>query len=261
MNTTYDPTAAAELLASAWHHGASLQELPAECRPATLAQGYALQDRLIAVMGTPTAGWKLGMGSPNMMRAANLQRPLVGRLLQSRCHPAGATLRLAQPNAPVTVEFEIAFVMGRDVAPGEAPSDVLDAVAATHVAFELVQSRFLDRRTVGIPSFVGDTVGFGAFVLGAEIAPARIDEVIASARVDVDGVEHAQGQSGDDLPHPIVSLGYLFDHARERGITLRQGEIVTAGAVARPFDVAQGSGVALRARYADGELRATLSAI
>ena len=37
-----------------------LAELPAEIRPRTLSQGYDVQDRLLALLGEPVAGWKLG---------------------------------------------------------------------------------------------------------------------------------------------------------------------------------------------------------
>lgn len=256
MATPYDPAPAAALLADAWRQGRQLRELPADCRPATLAQGYDVQDRFMAAMDDPPAGWKLGVGSPAGMRAAGLQRPLVGRLLRSRCHRGGATVRLSNP-APATVEFEIAFVLGRDVAPGQAPERALDAVASTHTAFELVLSRFVDRRAVGWPSFTADGVGFDAFVLGEEIDPGDIDRVIETVGIAVDGEDKARGLQGDDLSYSIVALGHLFDHARERGVTLRQGEIVTAGAVGKPFDVDR-RGVTLAARYAGGELRAEL---
>ncbi|SAI71638.1 hydratase [Bordetella ansorpii] len=260
MNTTdYDPAPAAALLARAWRGAPQLKELPAGQRPADLDQGYRLQDCFIAALDTPTAGWKLGLGSPASLRASNLRRPLIGRLLKARVHADGATVRLTRPETAFTVEFEIAFVLARDIAPGDAPANVLDAAASVHTAFELVQSRYLDRRAVGLPSFVGDGVGFDAFVLGAEIAATSIDDVIPSARIEVDGVEHAVALSGDDLSYPLDSLRYLFDFARERGITLRQGEIVTAGAIARPFDLPR-AGVTVVGHYAGGATRVTLAA-
>jgi 2-keto-4-pentenoate hydratase len=42
-------------------------------------------------------------------------------------------------------------------------------------------------------------------------------------------------------------------HARERGLTLRKGDIVSAGAVARPFDIAKEATIV--ARYLESELR------
>lgn len=258
MTNRYDPLPAAAALAAAWHDGRQLKELPADIRPATLDQGYEVQDAFARAVNDRVAGWKLGVGSPAAMRAAGLDRPLVGRLFAAQCHRADATIRL-RGSAPVTVEFEIAFVLGRDIAPGTAPGDPLDAVASTHAAFELVLSRFVDRRAVGWPSFAGDNVGFEASILGAEIAPASIGQAITSVTVDAGGKTMARAMAGDDLSEPVAALAYLFAHARDRGITLRRGEIVTAGAVAKPFDIAGGP-ADITARFLDTSLRVNLLA-
>lgn len=48
MNEAYSTGPAASLLAAAWRSGKQLNELPAEIRPRTLCDGYAVQDDLIA---------------------------------------------------------------------------------------------------------------------------------------------------------------------------------------------------------------------
>jgi 2-keto-4-pentenoate hydratase len=251
MNKPFDPAPAASLLATHWRNGTQSTELPAEIRPRTLQEGYAVQDRLIAVMSEKTAGWKLGVGSPLAMRNAGLDRPLVGRILASHCYRSGDAVRL--PNqAPATVEFEIVFVLGRDIEPSEALNSPLDAVSTTHPAFELVLSRFADRRAAGWPSFVGDSVGFEASVIGDPIDPAQIAEVIRTVTV-TGGKDMARGLSGDDLTDPVKSLEYLIAHARERGIVLKRGELVSTGAIAKPFDLAVPAEIV--ARFLDSELR------
>ena len=59
--------------------------------------------------------------------------------------------------------------------------------------------------------------------------------------------------TGEELTDPFSSLAGLMAHARERGLTLRKGEIVSAGAVARPFDIAKEATIV--ARYLESELR------
>jgi 2-keto-4-pentenoate hydratase len=203
-------------------------------------------------MAEPLAGWKLGVGSRAALRATGHQRPLVGRLLTSHVHETGSVVRL--PNAsPILVEFEIAFVLGRDVSPTDSLADPLDAVSAVHVTFELVLSRFADRRSVGWPSFVGDSVGFEALVVGGAVARGDMEAVARSVVIEVDGKEVARALSGDDITEPITSFTYLMEHARERGVTLKRGEIATLGAIGKPFDLQQGGTIV--ARYLDSELR------
>lgn len=240
MIQPFDSAPAAALLAAHWRTGTQLTALPPEMRPRNLSEGYDVQDRFVAETGEALAGWKLGVGSPAAMRSAGLDRPLIGRLLASHCHRSGDTVPLPDA-APVTVEFEIAFILGRDIAPDDAPVAPLAAVVSTHPAFELVRSRFVDRRTVGWPSFAADNVGFEASILGDAIDPYQIGEVIRTVVVSVDGKEKARGLAGDELTDPVKSLGHLMAHARERGATLRQGEIVTTGAIGKPFDIPGGS--------------------
>lgn len=246
----FNPGPAATLLARAWRSGERLKELPEAIRPKTLAEGYDLQDALVGEIGARAEGWKLGLGSRSGMRLTKLDRPLFGRVVAPRVYRSGDTVSL--PNAgPVTVEFEIAFVLGRDIAPQDPITDSLAAVERMHVTFELVLSRFLDRRAVGWPSFVGDLGGFGALVVGDAITD--IEGVTKTVVVSVDDREVARGMAGDDLTYPVVAFGYLVQHARDRGITLRRGEIATLGAIGKPFDLAADAEVV--ARYLGSQLR------
>lgn len=251
MKAHYDPAPAADLLAHAWRSGEQLTELPADLRPVSLAQGYDLQDAFIKRMGGG-CGWKLGMGSKAAMRAAKIERPVVGRVLEGHLHRSGDTVAL--PNAaPVTVEFEIAFVLGRDIAPTDKLDDPMSAVERKHVTFELVLSRFVNRRAVGWPSFVGDSAGFESLVIGDAITD--IEGVARTVVIQVDGQEVARGLTGDELTDPFASFLHLIEHARERGVTLQRGQIATLGAIGKPIELPRGAEVV--ARYLDAEIRVT----
>lgn len=251
MTDVFDPAPAAALLSQAWREGRQLSEIPADIRPRNLLEGYALQEAFIkayaAETGDREAGWKLGVGSAAAMQAAGTERPLVGRLLAGHRYDDGATVSVLC-QAPITVEFEVAFVLGRDIAPGAAPADPMQAVASTHIAFELVLSRFINRRAVGWPSFVGDSVGFEASILGPQIDPATIQRGVASVSVQANGQAMGGGLSGDDGIDPVQMLRHLFDHACYHGLTLRKDDVVTTGAVAKPFDIAPGE-TALSAQF------------
>lgn len=252
----FDPAATATLLLEQWRHETQLQALPPERRPATLDDGYAAQDALFAAAGGVRAGWKLGVGSPAQLRAGQLTRPLIGQLEQARLYPSGAQVRVPQRGA-ITVECEIAFVLARDIAPAAGrevdPADIRHAC----VTFELVRSRFTDRRAVGWPSFVADNVGFEALVISEPFSDGLdsglLQQVDASAVVLLDGQAKVRAQTGDDVTDPLRSLAALYAHAADRGITLRAGDIVTTGAMCKPFDI-DGPGHVLTATYLDRTL-------
>jgi len=252
MNESFDPGPAATQLAEAWRSGSLLTELPAAIRPATLSQGYDVQDRLIAMLGEPVAGWKLGVGSALQKRQAGIGRSIAGRVLQSCLYREGSTVSI--PNAaPITIEFEIAYVLSRDVLPEETEVAPLDVVGAVHAAFEIVLSRFTDRRAVGWPSFAADDAAFHALVLGAPIDATRIGELRNSLVVSVDGKEMARSAIGEDATDPVAALGDLIAIARERGMRLPKGSVVSTGTVSKPFNVSAAK-ARITARYLGTEL-------
>jgi 2-keto-4-pentenoate hydratase len=247
MDKPFDPAPAAALLADAWRSGKQIQELPEPIRPRTIAEGYDVQDRLIAALGEPVAGWKLGVGSAIQKRQLGVGRSIAGRVLSSRMYRAGDAVPL--PNdAPATIEFEIAYILGRDILPGEPVFPALDAVAEMRVAFEVVLSRFVDRRAVGWPSFAADNAGFQALVVGDAVSPAQIGALADALVVLADGKEAARRLLGEDVTDPAAALGDLIATARERNKVLPKDSIVSTGTVSQPFNVA-GPGAEIAARW------------
>lgn len=257
MPHAFDPMPAAKLLSDAWESGQLLDSIPEGVRPRTLDQGYDVQDSMIALIGEPVVGWKLGVGSQKAKSAANLSRAIAGRVLKSRLFHSGNAVPMRN-RAPVTIEFEIAYVLGQDVSPDLPIAVPTDAVAATHVAFEFVLSRFADRRAVGWPSFAGDNAAFSALVLGPEIEFDTAPEVCRSVTVSADGSIKAQSATGDDAIDPIVALSEMFAHARERQLLLPKGTIVSTGTQSVPFNTT-GEPTNITASYVGGSLSASIA--
>jgi 2-keto-4-pentenoate hydratase len=243
-----DRDAAADYLADLWRSGRQVTALPPELQPSSVEEGYDIQDRFVARLGERIAGWKLGVGSRKGKLESKVGRAIAGRVLGSRCVSSGATVRLPD-RAPVTVEFEIAYVLARDIDPGGAPGDPLDAIGEIRTTVELVRARFVDRRSVGWPSFTADNAGFEALIVGGVMDPSRLAEVAASARVVVDGEERARALSGDDVTDVETTFTDFVALARERGMVLPKGSIISTGTVSRPFSI-EGA-VEVSARYLD----------
>ncbi len=237
----FDPAPAAASLAAAMNERRRFDALPEAQRPRTIAEGYDIQDRLAADalrgvgLKDKPAGWKLGMGSVNAMKGASLDRPLIGRVFASRLTEAGAAVE-GPAGAMALIEIEIAFTLSRDVAPTETVSNPLDVVARANFVSEIVLSRYVDRTKVGLPSFAADSVGFHSLVIGPQVEPSAIAGIARSLTVTLDGKPAVGAQTGDDALDPVTMLAALMRHARDRGITLRKGEIVTTGTLSKPFD-------------------------
>jgi 2-keto-4-pentenoate hydratase len=251
MNRAFDPRPAADLLAEAWRSGVQLSELPAVIRPTTLSQGYDVQDALVALLGERVVGWKLGVGSTRQKKDSGVGRSIAGQVLRSRLHRHGDVVPVPG-TGPATLEFEIAYVLGRDIRPDDAAFPVLEAVAEIRPSFELVRSRFLDRRAVGWPSFAADDGAFHALVLGEAVDPARIADLRSTVAVAIDGRAIGNTQ-GDDRTDPEAALADLVAIARERRMTLPKGSVVSTGTVSVPTVMTPGE-AAVTARFLDAEL-------
>ena len=258
MNDAFDPTRAAGLLADCWRQGCLIDELPMPYRPATLDEGYDVQDQLIAALGQPAAGWKLGVGSVLQKRQSGIGRSIAGRILRSALHRDGDEVTWSGSGA-VTIEFEIAYILNRDVLPDAQPVPPAELIGETRVAIELVRSRFVDRRAVGWPSFAADDAACHALILGEPLDAQALATLSGSLMVSLDGAERARSLTGDDRTDPLEALADLVAIARERRMTLPAGSIVSTGTLSKPFDVAAPGGT-LEARYDGGRLGLRLSA-
>lgn len=258
VTSTVDRDRAVALLVDAWRTGDQLTELPADARPRTVDEGYDIQDRFIAALvaahGDAVVGWKLGAGSVKGKRDTGHGRSIAGRVLRSRLFSAGDAVPL-RDRAPVTIEFETAFVLARTVEPGDAVDDPLDLIAATHLTCEFVRSRFVDRRAVGFASFAADDAGFDALVVGHEINRTHWAEAMQSLVVEVDGAERVRAAQGDDVTDPVVAFRDFVGLARQRHMTLPKGAIVSTGTMSVPFTI--DGPAAIRARCLSTELAFT----
>lgn len=236
MPTAFDAKPAAQRLLEAMRSRARFTEFDTAAKPGDLKQGYDVQDAIAAeaAKSGDLAGWKLGIGSKNAMKGAGLRRPVVGRLFGSRLFDTTKPVPVPR-GVPAMVEIEICFRLSRDVAPSDALDDPMEAVGDAHIVSELVISRFVDRVAAGLASFVADSVGFHALIIGQKIDKAAIGRIGSSAIVTIDREEKARAATGDDAIDPAIALGDLMAHARERGLTLRKGEWVTTGTLTKPF--------------------------
>ena len=253
-----DIQAAAAQLAALWRSGEQTEALPPALRPADLGEGYDIQDALVAQLGEPVVGWKLGVGSHRQRRETGFGRPIAGRVLGSRRFRMGDTVPLPGV-APVTVEFEIAFVLGRDIHPDAPPPEPGAVIAETRVAFELVRSRFHDRRSVGWPSFAADNAGFDALVVGEPIDPAAIHGLAGSLAVSADGEERARAATGEDASDPLQALADLIALARERDMLLPKGSVISTGTASVPFVISGAAQVVARWGGAEAGFRTRLA--
>ncbi len=237
---------ASELLLGLWDRGERIAELPAELRPGTRAEGYAIQAYLERERG-PLLGWKIAATSAQGQTHIGVDGPLAGRLPAARAGKSGATLSLGG-NHMAVAEPEFAFRMARDLAPrAEAyeVAEVLAAVASVHPAIEVPDSRFEDFAVVGAAQLIADDACAHDFVLGpASAADWRAIDLAAHPVVgEVVGGARREGSGADVLGDPRVALAWLVNELSGLGLTLAAGQVVTTGTCLQPLPVGPGAEV------------------
>lgn len=193
-----------------------------------------MQDALARELDEEIAGYKLGLSSSSAMERSGLGRPARGFMVRSRIKDAGAVLPAV---GQMLVEVEVAFVIGRPIAPGERVGNLEDVISGAYLAVEIVRSRFRDRSAVGLPSFIGDSVGFHALVLGDALPmSARSALLGAPAELFLNGERVAAALSGPERTDPFAAFGLFMVDAADAGLPIDKGFIVTTGTLVAPFE-------------------------
>jgi 2-oxo-3-hexenedioate decarboxylase/2-keto-4-pentenoate hydratase len=228
---------AAACIHAARQAGRPLPDLPPELRPASLADGYAVQEALLALIGETRVGFKIGATSKRAQAYLEIDHPFYGQVPAGALHESPARLPAAC-FVFALAEPEFALTLGRDLPPKAAPFDlesVAEAVAALHPAIELVTSVWEPWTEAGASALIADNGVNGALILGEGVADwRRFDLATHRVSVSLDGTPAGEGTGANALGHPMAALAWLANERARQGKGLKAGEIVSTGVVT-PF--------------------------
>ena len=242
-----DVCAAAAMLWQHWQQSTRFDELPAQCRPGSRAEGYAIQAELANLSGMSIVGWKIAATSTAGARHIGVDGPLAGCLLSARALEGGARLSLAGNNMKVA-EAEFAFRMARSLPRRAEPysvEEVLAAVATLHPAIEVPDSRYKDFTRVGEAQLIADVACACWFMIGpATRADWRaLDLAQHGVAAYRNGAMVAQGSGANVLGDPRSALAWIANELCTYGDGLRAGDVVITGTCVTPLPVAAGDKV------------------
>jgi 2-keto-4-pentenoate hydratase len=243
-------TAAADLLWRHWTSATRLPQLPPEIRPASRADGYAIQSGLVTLFQQPIVGFKIAATSVAGQQHIGVDAPLVGSLMANRVLPSGSAVSLAGTHMRVA-EAEFAFRFARDLTPRGGPynvGEVLDAVGDLQPTIEIPDSRFDDFARVGAPQLIADNACACWLVVGASVSDWRgIDLVAHTVEGFLDGAPMVKGTGANVLSDPRAALTWMVNERCTYGTGVRAGDLVTTGTCIVP--VAIGPGQRFRADF------------
>ena len=244
-----------------------ITDLPAAIRPQTESEGYALQrvlNGLLTVAGMgKQVGHKIGCTTPVMQKFLDIANPCAGVVFEttvlrrSARIPRSGFVRLG-------IECEIAVALARDLAPLGAPVDRVsagDAVGGVMACIELVDERYENFRTLGVPTLIADDFFNSGCVLGDPLRDWRkLDLGKLSGATYVNGVEVGRGTGALVMGNPLEALAWLANSRVKHGLApLKAGEFVMLGSVVETKWLAAGDEVRVEIEEL-GELRLTVDA-
>ncbi len=237
--------AAADLLWTHWREGRKLADgLPAELRPQSRVDGYAIQARLEKRSGAALFGWKIAATSPGGQKHIAVDGPLAGRLLADRIFSDGAEISLRN-NIMRVAEAEFAFRMKRALPRTGKPytvAEVVDAVDTLHPAIEIPDTRYENFTKVGAAQLIADNAAAAYFILGAPAPDSwrSLDLVTHQVKATVPGKLERMGTGAVVLGDPRIALTWIANELAEIGTPPQAGHVVTTGTCVIPLEIAPG---------------------
>ena len=185
--------------------------------------------------GDKLLGWKVGFGTPALLKQFNTSGPLVGFLTQNARVAPGSTVSLAGWAKPVA-EPEVAVYIGCDVAAGTTLEAAADAIAGISPAIELAD---LHEPATDPERILSHDIYQRHVVLGGS-TPARAGGAAdgLTCRIMRRGAEFArttdpQANTGRwvDIVSHVANVLAAF------GERLRAGEVIITGSVVPPIAI------------------------
>lgn len=246
---------AAAILAERRRQGLQGPCLPEGLRPLSLEDALAIQMAVVPLMDDAIAGWKCGTPGPGKLVVAPIYAGTVAAAVDADGDgdeegPAAQPCHVWAHEGTVRVEPELCFVLGQDLPAREAsydPFEVDAAIARTHLALELIDSRYSDPSLLSFADKLADgLVNQGLFIGPVVDAEQASETHVMPITVRVgDAPEQARaGQHPDPLPR--LPLYWLAEYLREQGRGLKAGQVVITGSYAGTFALPVGQAITLR---------------
>lgn len=199
---------------------------------------YAVQAALLerrVARGERIVGVKLGFTSKAKMAQMGVSDVIVGRLTDAMRIADGDTFDLSRFIHP-KVEPEVAYRLCRDVDLDDPLTDIESCVDAVAPALEIIDSRYRDFRFT-YSDVVADNTSASGYAIGPWSPVVSVaNRAVRLRTADAESVGSTAAVLGD----PVHALHALLDMCRRRGIPLRAGQVVLAGAATAALPLVAG---------------------
>lgn len=235
---------AATILAARRRCGEQGPRLPEPLRPLDVDAALAIQAAVTAQLGAGIGAWKCGMPAAGRVVAAPIYASTIHTV--DTGSPCAVWARAGQAR----VEPELAFILGRDLPARDSPytpAEVDAAIVQTHLALELIDSRYSDSADAGFVENLADGLLNQGLFIGSQVAgesAAATSEMALRISLENGGEIHLAGRHPD--LHPRAPLYWLAEFLRSKGQGLQAGQAVITGSYAGSVDLPLGQNIAIQ---------------
>jgi len=236
-------TATAQLLAQRRRFGQTGPRLAIEDRPTDVVSAFALQQQMTTALAVPVIGWKCLLPTTDKTIVAPLFQSELTQFPASDCALYPSTLEASAGLA--RVEPELALRLGQDLPARSQPyteAEIAAAIGSTHLALELIQSRFAADSAADYLEQLADGLFNQGLYLGPVIAPELLlpaaggDSAFALQLRLADGTLINKAAVHPNQ-HARAGLYWLVNFLRQQGIGLSAGQVVITGSYAGVLDL------------------------
>jgi 2-oxo-3-hexenedioate decarboxylase len=215
----------------------------------TLPLAYRVADRITAfrvARGERVAGVKIGFTNRRVWAGLGVAAPIRGAVYETTIGDAPATVALGGWRLP-RIEPEIILVFARRPAPRDGPRQILEAVTAVALGFEIVRCPYPDWSVSAAEAVLAGGL-HAALVVGERVPVAgdreRWLDVFANGRITLsrNGAPAAAGDLRDVMDGgPLEAVVALLDLAGAADAWPEgAGSLVSTGTIVPALDVAAG---------------------
>lgn len=246
-NKAFAPAAIAPQFVKARQEGVFVPGYPGDLIPATMADGYAVQDIAIDLWPDELVGWKVGLVPPQHRERLGAER-LAGCIFKANVQDARTD---GQPNSFraieggfCAVEAEFIIRLGKD-APADktqwTAEEAAEYVGELLVGIEIAGSPLKTINALGPTVVASDFGNNDGQILGQAISNWR-DIAWEDMPVEtfVNGKSLGKATAATIPGSPLAALAFLLGAVAARGKPLKKGMIVTTGATTGIHDVVAG---------------------
>lgn len=219
----------ADIFAAARQGGEAVTEWPGDF-PATLDAAYAIQNHIIAKLGRPISGWKVGrINAPDDTRFG-LNR-IAGPVLDDGLYQDGAKVPVFAGGF-AAVEAELMIRMQPTATPDDSLDTLFDKIVAVHIGLEVASSPFPGINDNGPTVTAAEMGNNKALVIGAAIEPtAWAKSFDWTVTTQIDGTTVGQNSARALPDGPLGAVKFLLGHLAARGRSLSADQWVSTGAI------------------------------